>query len=493
MNRADGAEAKDDLSNWIERQYRICAHLMPRAISAVDIVKVRRGFGQTIHPTRGSVLASPELSAYDPDPDYFFHWLRDSALVMDALRELIEDRTLGLDALAYFNDFVEFSLALGRLDGRATLQHADRRAAVAPDYQKFLRPAEELSQLSGDRVLGDARFNADGTLDAIGWSRPQYDGPALRALTAMRFWRQQDLHSHLSLASLRALIETDLDCTIRHWPEPCFDLWEENIRRHYYTRLVQYAALSDGAAWARSVGDAGRAQTCRMAAREIEKQFNSYFDAGAGAYLTPLREEGVRRAYTMRLDIAVILGVIHAHRKEGPQSAANPRMLATLVKLERLFENEYPINHGLGDGYAPAMGRYAGDKYFSGGAYYFSTLGAAQFYYRLANAVATGAQIALTPENRPILAALSNEKTEALGSAALEGRHRARLGQTLIDRGDMFMATVRRYTPESGELSEQFSQIDGAQTSAKNLTWSYAAFITAVSSRSEAIAVLTAR
>jgi glucoamylase len=139
------------------------------------------------------------------------------------------------------------------------------------------------------------------------------------------------------------------------------------------------------------------------------------------------------------------------------------------------------------------MGRYADDKYYSGGAYYFSTLGAAQFHYRLANAVAAGAQIALTPENRPILAELSNEKPETLGAAALEGRHRARLSQALIDRGDMFMATVRRYTPDSGELSEQFSQVDGAQTSAKKLTWSYAAFITAVSSRRAALAALTAR
>jgi glucoamylase len=51
----------------------------------------------------------------------------------------------------------------------------------------------------------------------------------------------------------------------------------------------------------------------------------------------------------------------------------------------------------------------------------------------------------------------------------------------------MFMAMVRAYTPASGELSEQFDQTTGAQTSAKNLAWSYAAFITAVASRKAAI------
>nr|WP_281806072.1 glycoside hydrolase family 15 protein [Methylocystis echinoides] len=42
---------------------------------------------------------------------------------------------------------------------------------------------------------------------------------------------------------------------------------------------------------------------------------------------------------------------------------------------------------------------------------------------------------------------------------------------------------VRAHTPASGELSEQFDQRSGAQTSAKNLTWSYAAFVTAFAAR----------
>ena len=48
------------------------------------------------------------------------------------------------------------------------------------------------------------------------------------------------------------------------------------------------------------------------------------------------------------------------------------------------------------------------------------------------------------------------------------------------------MAMVRKYTPESGEMSEQFDQTTGAQTSAKNLAWSYASYITALSARREA-------
>ena len=50
-------------------------------------------------------------------------------------------------------------------------------------------------------------------------------------------------------------------------------------------------------------------------------------------------------------------------------------------------------------------------------------------------------------------------------------------------RGDAFLETVRRFTPESGELSEQFDQRTGQQLSAKQLAWSYAAFISCVAAR----------
>ena len=56
-----------------------------------------------------------------------------------------------------------------------------------------------------------------------------------------------------------------------------------------------------------------------------------------------------------------------------------------------------------------------------------------------------------------------------------------------LERGDTFMRTVQAYTPASGDLSEQFDRTTGAQTSAKHLAWSYAAFITAAASRRRAV------
>jgi len=471
------------------RQYARSAKALLGAISRTDLVKERNGFGRWVRPVKGSILASPVLAAYDPDPDYFFHWLRDSAAVIDALRELIKDGTLEPDALQYFNDFIEFSRTLGQLDGPALLRRSDVRQPIDPAFLKFARTNDELAAITGDRVLGETRFNPDGTLDIIKWSRPQHDGPALRALTLLRFWRLEALHARMPLSSMRALLEGDLGFTFQHWREPCYDLWEEHLGQHYYTRIVQFAALRDGAAWSETLGEEKRAQAWRAAAQEIARSLDAHFDSVAGAYLTPAAEapDTALLPSSARLDIAVILGVIHAGGQESAHGALDPKILATMIRLEQLFAREYKINRQRALDCAPAMGRYAGDKYFSGGAYYFSTLGAAQFYYRFAQAAGGGAPIALSDENRGTLAKLLAERPSALGEASLEPRYRVSLVKALLARGDMFMATVRVHTPDSGELSEQFDQTDGAQTSARNLTWSYAAFITAFASRRAAI------
>ena len=60
-------------------------------------------------------------------------------------------------------------------------------------------------------------------------------------------------------------------------------------------------------------------------------------------------------------------------------------------------------------------------------------------------------------------------------------RGRAQAARSLRERGDAFLRTVQAYTPRSGEMSEQFDQKTGAQTSARHLAWSYAAFISCVS------------
>ena len=67
--------------------------------------------------------------------------------------------------------------------------------------------------------------------------------------------------------------------------------------------------------------------------------------------------------------------------------------------------------------------------------------------------------------------------------AAAGGQHDETEGDQATQRAESHPATVREYILENGDLSEQFDQTSGAQTSARQLAWSYAAFISCVHAR----------
>lgn len=454
------------------REYRTAAREMVRSVSATDLCHRRPAFGQAIRPVRGSILASPVPGFYDPEPDYFFHWLRDSAIVIGAVEELIEDGTLGAEGPAMVADFVRFSLGLDALDGREIAGEPAYGAAVAPDTRQFLRPREEMAQIHGERVRMDVRFNPDGSLDIIRWGRPQLDGPALRALVLMRHARRRG-----ASPEMRALIEADLDFTLRHAGENGYDIWEERHCADYYTRSVQQRALAEAAAAAADSGMRERAIAFSAAAARLERLLHLHWSAERACYLSAV---GGAAASHRDVDFAVVLAALHGDRSAARHSVLDSRMQASLATLADIFAVDYAINRQR-PGAAPAMGRYRGDRYQSGGAFYFSTLGAAEFHYRLAAAVARGGEFEAGAESARFRA-----------QAGLAGRlpRGRKLTAALLARGDAFMETVRRFTPPSGALSEQFDQSDGRQTSVRHLAWSYAAFISAAAARRRAVAAL---
>lgn len=424
------------LASWAEEQYRRSAAGMLAAISPVHLVKLRPGFGQRIAAARGAIIASPVLASYDPDPDYFFHWYRDSAIVIDALRLLHEDGTVGPEALTMLADFVTFSAGLAGLDGRHGVRSAAWRGRIGGDYRQYVRPDEELGQVHGERVLGEARVNPDGTLDISRWGRPQHDGPALRALALLRW-----VPAAGEQVQLLALLRGDLEYTARHADEPGFDIWEEEPGLHYYTLCVSAAALEQGATWLDMRGAPAEARRWRSRSHSLLQQLDGYWLHDEGYYRSRIPASGQRSS--KELDVSVLLAVLHSGRGEGRHSVHDPGVHATLERLTALFAHEYAINRSLPQGRAPALGRYRGDVYYSGGAYYFATLAGAELCYRAG----------------------------------------------LLEKGDGFLETVRAFTPATGELSEQLDQTTGAQTSAKQLAWSHAAFISCVHARRACAAV----
>ena len=449
----------EPLEAWVEREYRHAAAAMLRSVSPLDILKTRPGFGQTIRPRRGAIVASPVLAAYDPDPDYFFHWYRDSAVVVDALGLLFERAHAARDAppspgsegarlRGHFADFAHFSLELAQLDGRALVAAPAWRSKVREDFRQFVRSDAELAEVHGDAVAAETRVNADGTLDISKWGRPQHDGPPLRALAVLRWMQRTALDGELSTAA-STLLRADLAFTLHHARVPCFDIWEEELGLHYYTLCVSAAALEQGARWLDEQGERAVARSCASEAESIYCMLDGYWLEQEGYYRSRVLPSGERSS--KELDIAVVLAAIHALGGRSSHSSQDPRVHATLAQLAALFDRDYAINRERGAQRAPALGRYAGDVYYSGGAYYFSTLGAAELCFRAAASATEGAA-----------------------------------ARAFLQRGDAFLETVRAFTPPSGDLAEQFDRNTGEQTSAKHLAWSYAGFISAVAARQRA-------
>ena len=456
----------ETLDSWIAREYCHAAVEMMRGISPLEVIKERPGFGQVIRPKLGAIVASPVPASYDPDPDYFFHWYRDSAVIIDALRVLANDGTdEGFPRIAarHFGDFVSFSLGLRGLDGRALVAAPGWRGRVQDDFRRFLRTDEDLANAHGPAIAAETRVNADGTLDISSWARPQHDGPALRALAVLRWLRrgarppQAEALEQANAVTLAPIIEAgaaellqaDLAFTRARSPEPCFDIWEEELGVHYYALCVAAAALEAGAAWLTVHGSGHEADGCRADAAALRERLDAFWSAEDGFYRSRTLATGERSA--KELDISVVLAAIHADAPGARHSVSDPRVHSTLERLEALFDAEYPINRNRPRARGPALGRYRDDQYYSGGAYYFSTLGASELCFRAASRAGT---------------------TEA---------------RQLIERGDAYLETVRAFTPSSGDLSEQFDRRSGEQTSAKHLAWSYAAFITCTAARRAAL------
>jgi glucoamylase len=370
------------------------------------------------------VLASPQRE----NPNYYFHWVRDSALVMDVVRQLAKQNP---DWNQYLHEYAHFS---------------------------------RMNQLAASSFgLGEPKYEVDGAPFRGPWARPQNDGPALRASVLSRWAMslldqgQEDfVRSWLYNPELPAntVIKADLEYVSYRWQDPCFDLWEEMKADHFYTRIAQWRALTDGAALATRLGDTGAAAWYASQASLVRTSLDAFWNPAKGQIDASLHyQEGVDYKKS-GLDIAVILGVLHSSRQDV-FPVSDPRVSATFLKLVSAFGKLYEIN--LRDArLGTALGRYPEDKYtgrsFEGGnPWVLTTLAGAEVNYRLASKAAPKA---------------------------------ARL---YLAAGDRFLDRVKYHANADGSLSEQIDKSTGYMTSAANLSWNYAAFLTAKWQRDKAV------
>ncbi|MCL5778676.1 glycoside hydrolase family 15 protein [Limibaculum sp. FT325] len=444
------AAAEDGLDRWLEAQARASREAMRLSVSPENFRHERAEFGQQIVAAPGSVVASRHRARWDPMPDYAWHWVRDAAVVMRLAPMLaVREPSSWQERM---RDHAAFSLRIATQPGPAA---NPLRATTLPRFRRFLRPDAELAALAGPVLLGEPRANLDGSVDAERWSRPQHDGPALRALSFMAMGAARGVAGDRLLA-------LDLAYTVAQAAAPCVGPWEEEGENglHAFTLMAQRAAL-------RAACDSGvltEAATQAPLAR-IEAALGGLADPASGV----IRASSI--AAPGASDAAVILGALIAGDWGDAFGPADPRLLATAAWLVEWSARRFPVWSAA----FPVIGRGPADRFFGGNPWIPTTLGMAEFHFALAGSVLTG-QALPADASRSLGAFLGDD------AAARSGDRGAAAARIVIE-GERYLAAVRHHAPPDGRLPEQIDGTTGAPASCPDLTWSHAALISAVESR----------
>ena len=410
--------------------------LMYRNVASDGLV-----FDDPVHPgvisAPGAVLASPswENAVTRVTQDYVYHWTRDAAVVALEL------------AWAYANGTLPDSQPL-------------------TDYVTFSQACQESA---GD--FDRASFYINGTQRP--WTN-QTDGPALQALALLAMYKQLDAPAQSVAAQL---ITANLNFLENAYQGQTYNLWEEEYGYSFFARSAQLRCFQ--AVASNTVGIAVP-EWLPSAVTWLTNALDSHWNGTVYQSVLPVPAD-YRAPYDPNIDI--VMAAVY-----GAESVTDPRLLATAAQLRDQWADPsskyfYPINGAdAAAGLGPLVGRYPGDVYdgdndSSGDdhPWALTTANFAELYYRLAAKITAAAAVPADALSATFLSQVGvTPQTPVPGAAA-----------ALRSAGDAMLQAVV-YHSDHFELSEQFDASTGFEKSVSNLSWSYAAFLSAVRARTAA-------
>lgn len=176
------------------------------------------------------------------------------------------------------------------------------------------------------------------------------------------------------------------------------------------------------------------------------------------------------------------------------------KALSNLKVYVDAFRSIYSVNSGKAANAAVATGRYPEDSYYGGNVrifrvvlwgvradvdvwqpWYLTTTAAAEQLYDALIVWSRQSSLTITSTSLPFFQSLY--PAAAVGSYASTTAAYTGITAAVKTFADGFMAVVQQYTPSGGALAEQYNKNGGAPLSARDLTWSYSAFVTAAEAR----------
>jgi glucoamylase len=401
----------------------------------------------------GCVLASPSWSvngfSYPGNvapiaEDYFFNWTRDAAITMSVVLSQAPARIPAAGASELLASYVAFASTCQRSGGG----------------------------------IGQAKYTPEGVQTG---AADESDGPALRILTILQGFAGLDPSAQ---AGAREVIATDLAYLLNgnRYQQPTVTHWEDTFGQSLFARSVQLRALNQLIATGPGLGipvPAGAQAAATWLAQQLPSHWSG---APANVYVSVLGASRLAGDPAAPYDPSIdpILACIYG---DG-FPPIDPRLLSTAAQVRAQWaaggSDEYPINAAdAAAGRGPLIGRYRGDQYDglsltsnSGHPWVVCTCALAQLYYELAAAIDGGASVPDDPLAATFLDQVGVNPTTTP----------PQVSSALRSAGDEMLAAVI-YHSNRFELSEQFDQSTGFERSVSTLTWSYAAFLSAVAAR----------
>ncbi|KAK1761126.1 Glucoamylase [Echria macrotheca] len=400
----------------------------------------------------GVVVASPSKS----NPDYWYTWTRDSALVFKGIVE------------AFTHSY------------NTTLQtQIQNFFAAQAKLQGVSNPSGNLATGAG---LGEPKFNVDLSQFTGDWGRPQRDGPPLRAIALMGYarWLLSNGYAATARDVVWPVIKNDLAYTAQYWNQTGFDLWEEVQGSSFFTITSSHRALVEGTALAAQLGTT--CTGCAAVAPNVLCFANRFWNSNSNYVVSNINGGSYRNGR----DANSILASIHNFDPTVGCDAntfqpCSDKALANHKSTVDSFRSIYTVNNGRTQGQAVAIGRYSEDVYYNGNPWYLATLAAAEQLYDAIIVWKQQGSITVNSLSLPFFRDLvPSVSTGTYGSSSSTYTSIINAVQTYADG---FMSIVDARKGPGGALPEQFDRNTGAPIAAPHLTWSYSAFLTAAARR----------
>jgi glucoamylase len=398
--------------------------------------------------TPGCIIASPsyEQDLVVVDQDYVFNWTRDSAITAMEL-------------------------------AAANMPTRPGEAVPQPliDYVNFARTCQKNAQNNGG--TGWASYTIEGQ-PRPKWSA-QSDGPALQTLAILQILKAYPQLDTQTRGTAQAVIADNVKYLLDVYQNPTTNLWEEQSGLSFFARSVQLRCFQEIKNNTNGVAvPAGIDTTITGLKKALQDHWNGTY------YVTLLPQIGKDNEdfpYDPNSDI--VMASIY-----GAVSCTDPQLLATAAQIRSYWEAHYPINatdqaNTINGPMGPMVGRYPGDRYdgdvkdpvIGGHPWAPCTANFAQLYYMLAKFVSTNQKmLTIDSLSAPFFNQIGIDATTPLATAVL----------SLQNAGDM-MLNALVYHSDHLELSEQFDGTSGYEKSVSDLTWSYAAFLSALRAKTE--------